>query len=218
MSQVWLITGASRGLGRALTEAALAGGHRVLATARNPGHLVGIANKFEQRVRTVSLDVTDEDQAQNAVESAVQAFGRVDVLVNNAGFGNVSPVEDTPLAEFRTQIETNLFGTIIMTKAVLPYFRVQRSGHIIQISSIGGRVGPIGRAPYTAAKSISRAFQSNSLTAETTRDKSNNRRTRWIVNGFCGILNRASGRASRLLMDCRGYCTVSARLRWQSTW
>jgi len=152
MSQVWLITGASRGLGRALTEAALAAGHRVLATARNPEHLVGIANKFGQNVRTVSLDVTDENQAQNAVESAVQTFGRVDVLVNNAGYGNVSPVEDTPLAEFRTQIETNLFGTIIMTKAVLPYFRVQRSGHIIQISSIGGRVGPIGRAPYAAAK------------------------------------------------------------------
>jgi NAD(P)-dependent dehydrogenase (short-subunit alcohol dehydrogenase family) len=152
MSQVWLITGASRGLGRALTEAALAGGHRVLATARNPEHLVGIANKFEQSVRTVSLDVTDENQAQKAVESAVQAFGRVDVLVNNAGYGNLSPVEDTPLAEFRTQIETNLFGTIIMTKAVLPYLRVQGSGHIIQISSIGGRVGPVGRAPYAAAK------------------------------------------------------------------
>jgi NAD(P)-dependent dehydrogenase (short-subunit alcohol dehydrogenase family) len=152
MSQVWLITGASRGLGRALTEAALAAGHRVLATARNPEHLVGIANKFEHSVRTVSLDVTDENQAQNAVESAVQAFGRVDVLVNNAGYGNVSPVEDTPLAEFRTQIETNLFGTIIMTKAVLPYLRVQGSGHIIQISSIGGRVGPIGRAPYATAK------------------------------------------------------------------
>jgi NAD(P)-dependent dehydrogenase (short-subunit alcohol dehydrogenase family) len=124
----------------------------VLATARNPEHLVGIVNKFGQSVRTVSLDVTDENQAQNAIESAVQAFGRVDVLVNNAGYGNVSPVEDTPLAEFRAQIETNLFGTIIMTKAVLPYFRVQGSGHIIQISSIGGRVGPIGRAPYAAAK------------------------------------------------------------------
>jgi NAD(P)-dependent dehydrogenase (short-subunit alcohol dehydrogenase family) len=135
-----------------LTEAALAGGHRVLATARNPEHLVGIANKFEQSVRTVSLDVTDENQAQKAVESAVQAFGRVDVLVNNAGYGNLSPVEDTPLAEFRTQIETNLFGTIIMTKAVLPYLRVQGSGHIIQISSIGGRVGPVGRAPCAAAK------------------------------------------------------------------
>ena len=163
MSQVWLITGASRGLGRALTEAALLAGHRVLATARSPEHLIGIANKFGQSVRTVSLDVTDENQAQNAVETAIQAFGRVDVLVNNAGYGNVSPVEDTPLAEFRAQIETNLFGTIIMTKAVLPYFRVQRSGHIIQISSIGGRVGPIGRAPYAAAKSMSRAFQSNSL-------------------------------------------------------
>src|SRR5215467_3966515 len=152
MSQVWLITGASRGLGRAFTEAALAAGHLVLATARNPEHLAGIANKFGQNVRTVSLDVTDEKQAQDSVDTAIQAFSRVDVLVNNAGYSNVSPVEDTPLAEFRAQIEANLFGTIIMTKAVLPHFREQRSGHIIQISSIGGRVGPTGRAPYAAAK------------------------------------------------------------------
>jgi NAD(P)-dependent dehydrogenase (short-subunit alcohol dehydrogenase family) len=152
MSKVWLITGASRGLGRAFTEEVLKAGHRVLATARNPEQLVDVASKFGQTVRTVSLDVTNEAQAKYAVDAAIQTFGGLDVLVNNAGYGNVSPVEDTPLADFRAQIEANLFGVIIMTKAVLPHFRERASGHIIQISSIGGRVGPPGRAAYAAAK------------------------------------------------------------------
>ena len=151
-TQVWLITGSSRGLGRAFTEAALNAGHRVVATARNSDHLIDIASKFGKSVRTLSLDVRDEAQAKYAVDTAVEAFGGLDVLVNNAGYGNVSPVEDTSLAEFRAQIETNLFGVIIMTKAVLPYFRGRASGHIIQISSIGGRVGAAGRAAYAAAK------------------------------------------------------------------
>jgi len=152
MSKVWLITGASRGLGRAFTEEALKAGHRVMATARNLEQLAEVAGKFGESVRTVSLDVTSEAQAKYAVDAAIQTFGGLDVLVNNAGYGNVCPVEDTPLADFRAQIETNLFGVIIMTKAVLPYFRERASGHVIQISSIGGRVGPTGRAPYAAAK------------------------------------------------------------------
>ena len=152
MSKVWLITGASRGLGRAFTEEALKAGHRVLATARNSEDLVYLAGKFGESVHTVPLDVTNEKQARYAVEAAIQTFGGLDVLVNNAGYGNVSSVEDTSLADFRAQIETNLFGVIIMTKAVLPYFRERASGHIIQISSIGGRVGPPGRAAYAAAK------------------------------------------------------------------
>src|SRR3981081_3922858 len=152
MSKVWLITGASRGLGRAFTEEALKAGARVLATARNSEDLVYLAGKFGESVHTVPLDVTNEKQAKNAVEAAMQTFGGLDVLVNNAGYGNVSSVEDTSLADFRAQIETNLFGVIIMTKAVLPYFRERRAGHFIQISSIGGRVGPPGRAAYAAAK------------------------------------------------------------------
>jgi len=152
VSKVWLITGASRGLGRAFTEEALKAGHRIVATARNSEQLVEVASKFGRSVRIVSLDVTNEMQAKDAVDTAIQAFGGLDVLVNNAGYGNVSPVEDTPLADFRAQIETNLFGVIIMTKAVLPYFRERASGHIIQISSIGGRIGPTGRAAYAAAK------------------------------------------------------------------
>jgi len=152
MSKVWLITGASRGLGRAFTEEALKAGHRVVATARNSEQLVDVANKFGESVRTVSLDVTNEAQANYGVDAAIQTFGGLDVLVNNASYGNVSPVEDTSLADFRAQIETNLFGVIIMTKTVLPYFRKRASGHVIQISSIGGRVGPIGRAAYAATK------------------------------------------------------------------
>jgi len=152
MSKVWLITGASRGLGRAFTEEVLKAGHRVVATARNSDQLAEIASRFGDSVRTVSLDVTKEAQAKYAVAAAIQTFGGLDVLVNNAGYGNVCPVEDTPLADFRAQIETNLFGVIIMTKAVLPYFREHGSGRIIQISSIGGRVGPTGRAAYAAAK------------------------------------------------------------------
>ena len=151
-SKVWLITGASRGLGRAFTEEALKAGHRALATARHSEDLVHLASKLGERVRTVSLDVTNEAQAKYAVEAAIQTFGGLDVIVNNAGYGNVGSVEETSLADFRAQIETNLFGVIIMTKAVLPYFRERRAGHFIQISSIGGRVGPTGRAAYAAAK------------------------------------------------------------------
>src|SRR6266403_2154239 len=93
-----------------------------------------------------------ETQAHQAVQATIRTFGKLDVLVNNAGYGNVAPIEDTTLEDFRAQIETNLFGVIILTKAVLPYFRERGSGHIIQVTSIAGRIGPIGRAPYAAAK------------------------------------------------------------------
>ena len=152
MSQIWLITGSSRGLGRAFTEAALAAGHSVVAGARNPDQLADLRSKFGEKIHPVSLDVTNEARAKAAVDAAVAHFGGLDVLVNNAGYGNVSSVEDTPLDDFRAQIETNLFGVIIMTKAVLPYFRERRAGYIIQVTSIAGRLGPSGRAPYAAAK------------------------------------------------------------------
>jgi NAD(P)-dependent dehydrogenase (short-subunit alcohol dehydrogenase family) len=152
MSQVWLITGSSRGLGRAFAEAALGAGRQVAATARKVEDLAELKNKYGDLVLPFVLDVTNETQAHQAVQATIRTFGKLDVLVNNAGYGNVAPVEDTTLEEFRAQIETNLFGVIILTKAVLPYFRQRGSGHIIQVTSIAGRIGPIGRAPYAAAK------------------------------------------------------------------
>ncbi|MBZ9789699.1 SDR family NAD(P)-dependent oxidoreductase [Rhizobium sp. 3T7] len=152
MSQIWLITGSSRGLGRALAEAVLAAGHRLVATARDPSQLDDLKQRFGASILTATLDVTDERAAAAAVKAAVDRFGRLDVLVNNAGYGDVGSIEDTSLADFRAQIETNLFGTIIVTKAALPLMREQGSGHIIQFSSVGGRIGPAGRAPYAAAK------------------------------------------------------------------
>src|SRR5580692_10899822 len=152
MSQVWLITGSSRGLGRAFAEGALASGFQVAATARNTEDLQELKDKYGDLVLPLSLDVTSETQASEAVAATIRTFGKLDVLVNNAGYGNVAPIEETTLEEFRAQIETNLFGVIILTKAVLPYFREQGSGHIMQVTSIAGRIGPIGRAPYAAAK------------------------------------------------------------------
>lgn len=152
MSKRWLITGSSRGLGRALSQAILEAGHRLVATAREPAQLADLAERYGDAIRTVALDVTDPVAAKAAVRTAVDSFGGLDVLVNNAGYGNVNSVEDTELDDFRRQIETNLFGTIILTKAAIPIMREQRSGHIIQFSSVGGRVGAPGRAPYSAAK------------------------------------------------------------------
>jgi len=152
MSKIWLITGSSRGLGRAFTEAVLEAGHSVVAGARNPAQLADLQSRFEEKLYPVALDVTDETQAKAAVDAAIRRYGGLDVLVNNAGYANVSSVEDTPMADFRAQIETNLFGVILMTKAVLPYFRERKAGYILQVTSIGGRIGPMGRAPYAAAK------------------------------------------------------------------
>jgi len=152
MSMVWLITGSSRGLGRALAEAVLESGERLVATARKPEQLSDLVERYGDRVRAVALDVTSEREATMAIAATVSAFGRIDVVVNNAGYGDVGSIEDTSLADFRAQIETNLFGVINVTKAAIPVMRKQRSGHILQISSIGGRVGPVGRAPYAAAK------------------------------------------------------------------
>jgi NAD(P)-dependent dehydrogenase (short-subunit alcohol dehydrogenase family) len=152
MSQVWLVTGCSRGIGRALAEAVLAQGNKLVATARDPRALSGLVERYGDRVRATALDVTDEKAAKAAVELAVEAFGRLDVLVNNAGYGDLASIEDTSFEQFRAQIETNLFGVINVTKAAIPIMRRQGAGHIIQFSSVGGRVGPIGRGAYAAAK------------------------------------------------------------------
>src|SRR5580692_2322222 len=152
-SKIWLITGSSRGLGRALAESVLAAGEKLIATARDISQLDDLPRRFGDAVRLVPLDVTDQGAAINAVDAAVSGFGGLDVLVNNAGYGDVSSIEDTSLADFRSQIETNLFGVINLTKAAIPTLRQQRSGHIIQVSSISGRIGPAGRGAYAASKS-----------------------------------------------------------------
>src|SRR6266571_3108539 len=152
MAQVWLITGSARGLGRAIAEGVLAAGDKLIATARNPQQLSDLVERYGDNVRAVALDVTDERAAMAAVQLAVDAFGRLDVLVNNAGYGNLAAIEDTTIQDFRAQLETNLFGVVNLTKAALPVMRRQGSGRILQFSSVGGRVGPIGRGAYAAAK------------------------------------------------------------------
>lgn len=152
MTRTWLVTGSSRGIGRAISEAVLAAGDRLVATARDTSRLADLVERHGSRVLPVPLDVTDEGAVARAMERALAAFGRIDVVVNNAGYGDLAPIEDTPLAEFRRQIETNLFGTIIVTKAALPILRRQGGGHFLQFSSVGGRIGSVGRAPYSAAK------------------------------------------------------------------
>jgi NAD(P)-dependent dehydrogenase (short-subunit alcohol dehydrogenase family) len=152
MSQVWFITGSSRGLGRALAEAVLESGARLVATARKPEQLSDLQERYPEQMRTLSLDVTDSEAARRAIASAVEAFGRIDVLVNNAGYGNMGSIEDTPEDDFRAQIETNLFGVVNVTRAALPQLRKQRSGHVLQISSIGGRIGSPGIGAYQTAK------------------------------------------------------------------
>lgn len=152
MTKVWLVTGSARGLGRKIVEAALEAGERVVATARDPRQLSDLIERFGDRVRAVALDVTDSAAARDAVQTALDAFGRLDVVVNNAGFGHMAPFEQASEDDFRAQIDTNFYGVVNVTRAALPVLRQQRSGHIIQISSVGGRVGIPGFAAYQSAK------------------------------------------------------------------
>lgn len=152
MKKIWFITGSSRGLGRSLTEAVLAKGDNVAATARKPEQLNDLIEKYPGQVHAIKLDVTNHDEVYDAVANAVAHFGRIDVLVNNAGFGIIGAAEAFTDDQVRSQLETNLYAPIEITRAVLPYMRKQRSGHILQISSVGGRVGNAGLTMYQAAK------------------------------------------------------------------
>ena len=152
MSKVWLITGAARGLGRSVAEAVLGAGDRLVATARDPSRLADLEHRYGDQLRTAVLNVTDADAARAAVRTAVESFGRLDVLVNNAGFGHVAPFEQMPEDDFRSQIDTNFYGVVNLTRAALPIMRRQRSGHIINVSSVGGRIGVPGLSAYQAAK------------------------------------------------------------------
>jgi NAD(P)-dependent dehydrogenase (short-subunit alcohol dehydrogenase family) len=164
MSRVWLITGSSRGIGREIAKAALAAGNQVVATARDAAALRDLVDTYPDDVRAVSLDVTDGARADEVVCEAVDSFGRLDVVVNNAGYANIGSIEDFTDDDFRAQIETNLWDTINVTRAALPVLREQRSGHIIQLSSVGGRDVTAGLGPYQTAK--------------------------WAVEGFSGVLQK----------------------------
>lgn len=151
-SQVWFITGASSGFGEAFARYALAQGHRVVATARDTGKLAALAALAPERMLVQPLDVTREGAAEAAVTATVERFGRIDVLINNAGYGIVGAVEETPAAELRAQMETNFFGAAAVIRAALPQLRSQRAGAIVNISSTGGQLSFAGFGAYSASK------------------------------------------------------------------
>lgn len=149
--RVWFITGASRGLGALIAEAALADGNAVVAAGRN---VAAIVKRFgeSQALLPVALDVTDDAQAKAAAAAAVAKFGRIDVLINNAGFGLLAAVEESGDADVRRMYDTNVFGLLNVTRAVLPFMRMQRSGHVINMSSIGGYRAAAGFGVYSSTK------------------------------------------------------------------
>jgi NAD(P)-dependent dehydrogenase (short-subunit alcohol dehydrogenase family) len=163
--KVWFITGTSKGFGRIWAEAALKRGDKVVATARNPSSLDELVARYGSSVLALGLDVTDQAAVEAAVKRAQAHFGRLDVVVNNAGFGLFGTIEEVTATQARAQMETNFFGALWVTKAALPYLREQRSGHIIQVSSIGGVQAFPTLGLYHASKWALEGF-SQSLAAE----------------------------------------------------
>lgn len=166
MPRVWFVTGSSRGLGLSLSKLILDLGDSLVATARKAQDLDALVSTYgPDRVLALPLDVTDPAAVDTAIADAVSRFGRIDIVVNNAGYADNASVEDTSLASFRAQIDTNFYGVVYVSKAVIPVMRRQEGsgGHIIQISSLGGRVGSPGLGAYQSAK--------------------------WAVNGFSTVLS-----------------------------
>jgi NAD(P)-dependent dehydrogenase (short-subunit alcohol dehydrogenase family) len=161
---VFLVTGASRGLGRSIVTAALAAGHQVVAGVRD---LHALDDLTSAELVPVALDVTDPDAARAAVRTAVERFGRLDVLVNNAGYANLASIEDVDPADFRAQVETNLFGVVTLSQEAVHVMREQGSGHVVQVSSVGGRMSTPGLGAYQTAK--------------------------WAVGGFSSVLAKEVG-------------------------
>lgn len=152
MSKVYLITGTSTGFGRALAEAVLERGDKVVLTARKPEQVAQLAQANQENAIATRLDVTNAAEREAAVQAAIERFGRIDVLVNNAGVGSLGAVEGFSSAQIRQQFEVNCFGVIEMTRAVLPLMRQQKSGHIVNITSIGGLASIGGFALYCSTK------------------------------------------------------------------
>ncbi|WP_244647024.1 oxidoreductase [Sphingomonas sp. CFBP 8760] len=162
---VWFITGCSTGFGRALAERVLARGWRVVATARDAARVADLADGADDRVLAVALDVTDPAQVAAAVTTAEARFGRIDVLVNNAGYGYQASIEEGEDDEIRAQFEANVFGLFALTRAVLPGMRTRGSGHVINITSVAGLVGFPGSGYYAASKHAVEGF-TDALAAE----------------------------------------------------
>ncbi|RFU25743.1 hypothetical protein B7463_g10597, partial [Scytalidium lignicola] len=162
-SKVWFITGSSRGLGLAITKAALESGDRVIATARKLDLLQPLVQQYGDKIFPVPLDVSNYDDVLKAVKAGHDKFGRIDVVVNNAGYADISSIEDIDINNFQSQMDVNFYGTVYVSKAVAPILRKQGSGHIFQVSSVGGRLATVGLGAYQSAK--------------------------WAVGGFSGILS-----------------------------
>jgi NAD(P)-dependent dehydrogenase (short-subunit alcohol dehydrogenase family) len=152
MGKIWLITGSGNGLGRDIVEAALAAGDNVVAGARRTEELAPLVAQYGERVKPVTLEVRDEVAAKAAVQLAVDTFGRLDVLVNNAGYGQFAPFEQMSAEDFQAIVDTCFYGVVYTTRAAVPVMRKQKSGHIFQVSSTGGRRAVAGNTPYHAAK------------------------------------------------------------------
>jgi NAD(P)-dependent dehydrogenase (short-subunit alcohol dehydrogenase family) len=150
--RTWLITGSGNGLGRNIAEAALATGDNVIAGARRTEELAPLVAQYGERVKPVTLEVRDEAAAKAAVQFAVDTFGRLDVLVNNAGYGEIAPFEQMSAEDFQAIVDTCFYGVVYTTRAAIPVMRKQKSGHIFQVSSVGGRLAIAGNTPYHAAK------------------------------------------------------------------
>src|SRR6266849_4371950 len=166
MAKVWLITGSGNGLGRDIAEAALATGASVVAGARRTEELAPLVAQYGGRVKPVMLEVRDEAAAKAAVQLAVNSFGRLDVLVNNAGYGQFAPFEQMSAEDFQAIVDTCFYGVVYTTRAVVPVMRKQKSGHIFQVSSVGGRHAVPGNTPYHAAKWAAVGGFSDSLAME----------------------------------------------------
>jgi NAD(P)-dependent dehydrogenase (short-subunit alcohol dehydrogenase family) len=151
-TRVWLITGSSTGFGRSLAEAVLQSGDRLIATARKPEQLADLVEQYPETVKAIALDVTQPEQIQTALAQATEAFGRIDVLVNNAGYGLIGALEEVSDEQIRRNFETNLFGAINMMRSILPIMRQQGSGHIVNMSAIAGFSNELGFSIYGGAK------------------------------------------------------------------
>src|ERR1700721_2312442 len=189
--KTWLVTGSGNGLGRNIAEAALKAGDNVVAGARRTEELASLVTQYGERVKPVTLDVRDEAAAKAAVQLAVNTFGRLDVLVNNAGYGQIAPFEQISAEDFRAVVDTCFYGVVYTTRAAIPVMRKQKSGHIFQVSSVGGRIAVAGNTPYHAAKWAVGGF-SDSLAMEVARFGA--RGCTWEPGGIRTNWSRRAGR------------------------